>query len=102
MSVKVCVSVDCSSPSPTGNGNGHEPSPNPLSWFSGLVGDGSASSFTVAHDLDSLDIVVSVREISTGIITSVPTTVLDYNRIRLDFSAVPAVDSYIVLVIAVK
>lgn len=92
--VKVCVSVDC--PSPTGNGN------SPFSWFTQNVGDGSVSSFTVAHNLDSLNLFVSVREISTGILTDVPVTVIDANSIRLDFSTVPAINSHSVLVLAVR
>lgn len=102
MSVKVCVTVDCESPAPTGNGD--TPPPNPVSTFSQLVGDGTNTSFTVTHNLDSDFVIPSVRHVSTGEIryAGPVVAVLDRNSLSLTFSAAPAVEEYAVYVLGVK
>lgn len=104
MSVKVCVTVDCESPTPTGNGNGGTPPPNPVSTFSQLVGDGTNTSFTVAHNLDSDFVSPSVRHVPTGEIRYADSVVavLDRNSLSLTFSAPPGVEEYAIYVLAIK
>jgi len=98
--MKVCVSIDCESPGPTGNGE----VPPLVSGYSETVGDGTNTSFTVTHGLDSDFVVTSVRHVPSGEIRNVSpaVTVLDRNSVRLDFSAAPSVDEYSVYVLALK
>lgn len=102
MTVKVCVEVDCESPTPTGNGNGNG-SDHPVTGYSQLVGDGTATSFTVVHNLNSLDVLHSVRNVVNGEIgiTGPFVIILDENSVRVDFNSPPDPDEFSVLVLAV-
>jgi hypothetical protein len=99
------VELSCESPSPTGNGNGNGNTPEPLVGFYGQdLGDGSATSFDVSHNLGTSDVFTQVRNLSTGVVGSGnPTvTVVDDNNLTVSFPGVPATNEYRVMVFAVR
>lgn len=101
----VTVNISCESQSPTGNGDTPiPPPPSPVSIFSQTVGDGTATSFTVTHDLDSDFVLTQVRHVPSGEVRNVSpmVVILDNNSVRLDFSAAPALDEYEIRVMAVN
>lgn len=102
MAIKVCVDIDCESPTPTGNGE--TPSPSPVSTHVQTIGNGTDSSFTVTHGLDSDFVLTEVRHVPTGEIRNVSpvVSVLDRNSLSVTFSAPPSADEYAVYVLAVK
>lgn len=67
------------------------------------IGNGTDTSFTLVHGLDSLDLVPVVRDIATGALTlATPTvTAVDADTVRLDFAAAPAVGQFQVTLLAV-
>ena len=70
------------------------------SKFAGVIGNGSATEFTVNHNLNSQDVVVMVRENKSPfaqVITDVEVT--DVNNIKVRFAKAPAVSSYKVIVV---
>jgi hypothetical protein len=67
--------------------------------FSQSIGDGTATSFVVAHNLNSADVVIEVFAVDGGA-TVIPNTArIDANTIRLEFGNPPATDEYRVVVI---
>lgn len=75
--------------------------------YTTLVGDGVLTSFTLTHDLDSMDLVPILRGAASGILVDAgdanyPTiTSLTPDTARLDFSAAPSVGQYQVSLLAV-
>lgn len=71
--------------------------------YTTAVGDGTSTSFTLVHGLDSLDLVPVVRDIATGALTlATPSvTAVDANTVRVDFPAAPAVGQFQVTLLAV-
>lgn len=64
------------------------------------IGDGTATEFTVTHNLNTQDVVVMVRENKSPfaqVITDVEVT--DTNNIKVRFAKAPAVSSYKVIVV---
>lgn len=64
------------------------------------IGNGSATEFTVTHNLNSQDVVVMVRENKAPfaqVITDVEVT--DTNNVKVRFAKAPAVNSYKVIVV---
>lgn len=64
------------------------------------IGNGTATEFTVNHNLNSQDVVVMVRENKTPfaqVITDVEVT--DTNNVKVRFAKAPAVNSYKVIVV---
>lgn len=64
------------------------------------IGNGTATEFTVNHNLNSQDVVVMVRENKSPfaqVITDVEVT--DVNNVKVRFAKAPAVDSYKVIVV---
>lgn len=99
---KTMVELSCESPAPTGNG---ETPPEPLVGFYGQdLGNGSATSFDVPHNLGTMDVFVQVRNLSTGVLGSgSPTvTIVDDNNLTVSFPGVPAMNEYRVMVFAVR
>lgn len=68
--------------------------------FAGVIGNGSATEFTVTHNLNTQDVVVMVMENKAPfaqVITDVEVT--DTNNIKVRFAKAPAVGSYKVVVV---
>jgi hypothetical protein len=70
-----------------------------LRKFAASIGDGTATSYTVTHNLNSLDCVVSVFQNSTGeeVITDVTRT--SVNAVQIVFATAPASNAFRVVVI---
>lgn len=71
--------------------------------YTTTLGDGANASYTLAHHLDSLDVLPIVRDIATGALTvAAPTvTAVDANAVRLDFPAAPTAGQFKVTLLAV-
>lgn len=64
------------------------------------IGDGTATEFTVSHNLNTQDVVITVRENNapfTQVITDIEVT--DANNIKVKFAKAPAQNEYRVIVI---
>lgn len=70
-----------------------------ITKFRANVGNASASSFNVAHNLNTMDIVVSVREWSSGYFVYPDIDTLGNNNISIEFASAPTTNQYTVLVI---
>lgn len=71
--------------------------------YTTTLGDGTTTSFTLVHNLDSLDLVPIVRGVVSGITdpVGVVLTALDVNSARLDFPTAPTAGQYAVTLLAV-
>lgn len=71
--------------------------------YTTTLGNGTDTSYTVTHNLDSLDVLPIVRDIATGSLTvAAPTvTAIDPNSARVDFAAAPTADQYQLTLLAV-
>lgn len=67
--------------------------------FATNIGDGSTSSITVQHNLNTEDVVVSVRETASKQMIMVDAQVVDANNIRIVFAVPPALNAFRVTVI---
>jgi hypothetical protein len=67
------------------------------------LGDGTNTTFTISHGLDSLDVLPIVRDVATGALTvAAPTvTATDANTARLNFAAAPTAGQFQVTLLAV-
>ena len=63
------------------------------------VGDGSATSITVTHNLNNQDVVTQVRELATNKLVEVDVTNNGVNTVVIDFAVAPASNTYRVVVI---
>lgn len=70
-----------------------------LSRFATNIGDGAATSYTVTHNLGTLDVVVEVFENSTGAQVFVDVVHATINTVTITFGAAPAANAYRVVVI---
>jgi ABC-type thiamine transport system ATPase subunit len=64
------------------------------------IGDGAATSFAIAHNLNSLDVTVAVREVAVPhgeVVAEIQHT--DVNTVTVIFTSAPAVNAYRVIVI---
>lgn len=79
---KVCVEFD--------QGDG-APEPEARSYTT-AVGDGTQTSYTVTHGLGTRDPFYVLRDTASGVLdgSEASVTVLDENRVRLDFTTAPA------------
>ena len=69
-------------------------------YVEATIGDGTAQSFTVNHNLGTADIVkVSVIENATGIEWLTCVTVTDANNVTVDFDIVPTAGQFRVVVV---
>lgn len=62
------------------------------------IGDGSATSITVTHNLNNQDVMAQVREIATNKVVEVDITNNGVNTVVIDFAVAPAANSYRVVV----
>lgn len=67
--------------------------------FPATIGDGSATTFTVTHNLNTLDVVVNVYRITGGSTVIVDTDRTSVNAVQITFSSAPAAGAYRVVVI---
>lgn len=55
---KICIEID-----PDGNGNGGQPAAR---FYSTVLGDGTTAAFSVAHNLNTPDVMYVLRDAVTG------------------------------------
>jgi hypothetical protein len=67
--------------------------------YSVAVGNGSATSFTVTHNLDTEDVVVSVREVATGAVVVASITHTSEDVVTIAVNNAPASNALKVVVI---
>ena len=67
--------------------------------YAATVGNGSATSITVTHNLNNQDVVTQVREIATNKLVEVDVTNNGVNTVVIDFAVAPASNTYRVVVI---
>ena len=68
--------------------------------FVTTVGDGSATSYTVAHNMGTKDIIVQVSDATTFEVVYANIAITTDNEISLNFASAPAANAYRVIVIA--
>ncbi|MCT4629774.1 hypothetical protein [Winogradskyella sp.] len=73
---------------------------NSISKFSSTIGDGSATTISVNHNLGSEDVIIQVRDTNTKTIVDVTIAIVDINTINLTFNSSPIQDQYRVVVMA--
>lgn len=71
--------------------------------YTTTVGDGTETSFTLSHGLDSLDVLPIVRGVASGDLTGTTPTVtaVDTNTARVDFETAPTAGQFQVTLLAV-
>lgn len=67
--------------------------------YAAVIGDGTATSYNVAHSLGSEDVTVSVYDVNTKEDVLVDVSRVDANTVLVEFSVAPASNSYRVVVI---
>lgn len=70
-----------------------------LSRFAATIGDGSATSFNIDHDLGTLDVLVQVVRVSDGLTMIADVTRPTTNRVTVEFAVAPTSNQYRVIVI---
>lgn len=73
---------------------------NSVTKFSSNVGDGVATTINVAHNLNSEDVIIQVRDAVTKTIIDCTMTIVDANTISLTFTTAPSADANRVVVMA--
>ena len=63
------------------------------------IGDGSTTAFTVTHNLNTTDVVVFVREVSTGAQVLADVAVVTVNTVSVTFATAPSAGQYRVFVV---
>lgn len=72
----------------------------PPKKYSSNIGDGIATEITITHNLNTMDIVLSLREVATPYNGIVPNwQIVDVNSIKLTFEIAPTTDQYRVVII---
>lgn len=72
---------------------------NRIKKFSVTIGDGSATAYTVTHNLNTLDVQVSVIRVAGGADVIVDKARTGVNTVQITFATAPAAGSYRVVVI---
>jgi predicted acyltransferase (DUF342 family) len=67
--------------------------------YAQTIGDGTATTFTITHNLSSDDVVISVKEIATGNHVMVDTQVVDASTVKVFFGSAPTANTYRVTVV---
>lgn len=68
--------------------------------YNTTIGDGSATTITVTHNLNDTDVSVTAKEISSGELVSTTIVVTDANNVALTFGTAPASNAIRVTVLA--
>ena len=68
--------------------------------FVATVGDGTATSYTINHNMGTKDIIVQVSDATTFEVVYVNIAISDDNSITLNFEKAPAANAYRVIIIA--
>lgn len=91
MGTKVCVELDSTD----------EPGTPAVRSYTTVIGDGTATSYTITHGLDTRDPLYVVRDVASGVLdgSDAAVTVVDQNRLRLEFPAAPATGAVSVTVL---
>ena len=63
------------------------------------IGDASATTFTLTHNLGTEDVTVQVRKVSTGAVVFAAVVIDGLNSVTVDFIAAPAADEYRVVIV---
>jgi hypothetical protein len=66
--------------------------------FAVTIGDGTATTFTVTHNLNSLDVVASVYRVTGGVDVIVDIARTGVNAVQITFASAPAASAYRVVV----
>lgn len=69
--------------------------------FGQTVGDGVATSFTITHNLNTLDVITSVLEVASGNYVFTTAVISGLNSVDVSFAVAPTSSQYRVLVIPV-
>lgn len=67
--------------------------------YSANIGDGTNSTITVAHNLGTEDVTITVREVATKQVVMADIQIVDTNRIQVLFASAPAASAYRVVVV---
>jgi hypothetical protein len=68
--------------------------------YSELIGDGVELVYTITHNLNTEDIVMSIVEVANGELVSHPEKfIVDNNNVRVEFKVIPTTDEFRVIVI---
>ena len=67
--------------------------------YADTIGDGTATTYTITHNLNTTDITYSVKEIATGDIVFTNVKVTGVNTISVSFAVAPTSNQYRVVVI---
>lgn len=70
-----------------------------LTRFALTIGDNAAVSFNVDHNLNTLDVQVSIRRVSDGVDVEADVTMSTVNRVIVAFAVAPTLNQYRVVVI---
>jgi hypothetical protein len=66
--------------------------------FAQTIGDGSATSYTVTHNLNNQDVITQVREVATNNVVEVDIQNNGVNTVVIAFASAPASNAYRVVV----
>ena len=75
--------------------------PAGIGTYRANIGDGANNSYTVSHSLNSQDLVVVVRENSSGYYVYPDIYTANANAVVVDFTTIPTSDQYKVIVLAI-
>jgi len=68
--------------------------------YAGNVGDGSNTTFTITHNLNSRDIIVQVQDASSYAIVETEVIAKTVNTVEVSFNVAPASNAYRVIILA--
>jgi hypothetical protein len=70
-----------------------------ISGFASSIGNGVATTFNVVHNLGTEDLIVSLREISSGDFAQATTSTNGINSLDVTFSTPPSASQFRVIVV---
>lgn len=65
------------------------------------IGDGTNTTFTVTHNLNTFDVITAVYEVATGTYVFTDARIATVNTVEVAFGSAPATNQYRVLVLPV-
>ena len=63
------------------------------------IGDAVATVFNIAHNLNTLDTTINLRELATGSLVLAEVQTIDVNTVRISFASAPSANQYRVTVV---